>query len=160
MTVESSLRLCCDDTALFAVVIYLYVQLHTHMQAGEHAHLDLHPHTSTHTVHTPAACPAPAQRSLICVWLLSCGAPLSLLISASAEEVFQETTPTQHCSDLACMSGLFLAAAAACTVSGCSSEQEERKQRILALVHVLRGSGKGPPEVFYSTRPLKTTTPL
>uniref|UniRef100_A0A3Q1I645 Uncharacterized protein n=1 Tax=Anabas testudineus TaxID=64144 RepID=A0A3Q1I645_ANATE len=91
---RSSLRLCCDDTALFAVVIYLYVQLHTHMQAGEHAHLDLHPHTSTHTVHTPAACPAPAQRSLICVWLLSCGAPLSLLISASAEEVFQETTPT------------------------------------------------------------------
>lgn len=54
------------------------------------------------------------------------------------------------------MSGLF--PAAACMASGCSPEQEERKQRILtpalllSLAGVLGGSGKGPLEVFKSER--------
>ncbi|CAB1442880.1 unnamed protein product [Pleuronectes platessa] len=56
--------------------------------------------------------------------------PMSVLISSMAEEVLQDTTPTALCSNLARMSELF--PAAACVASGCSPEQEERKQRILS----------------------------
>lgn len=43
---------------------------YTCIQAGKHAHPNLHPNTSTHTVHTHAACPT--QQRLISVWLLPC----------------------------------------------------------------------------------------
>lgn len=81
--------------------------MHMCLQVSMHARPDQHPHTYTHA-HS-CRLPHPVEPDLCLAPVLH--PPLSLLISGMAEEVLQETTATALCSDLACMSGLFPAAA-------------------------------------------------
>lgn len=112
---------------------HMFKVTHAHMHTGKHACTPRYTPTYFHTHAHSRRLPHPAEPDLCLAPALY--PPLSLLISGKAEEVLQETTPTALCSDLACMSVLFLAAAAATTAatpaSGCSPEQEDRKQRIL-----------------------------
>ncbi len=123
---------------------------------GMRALPDIHPHTSAHA-HS-CRLPHPAEPDLCLAPVLH--PPVSVLISSTAEEVLQETTPKALCSDLA---GVW-AISSRRLASGCSPEHEERKQKTptptyswLWLVSSVTPE-KCPSEVFKSMQPLKTTT--
>lgn len=105
-----------------------HAHLHTHSM---HAH----PHASTHA--RSGRLPHPAESDPCLAPVLH--RPLSLLISCTAVEVLQETTQTALCSDLACVSGLFPAAAWPQEAAQ-SEKKESRGPRLLSPL----GSGSCP----------------
>lgn len=133
---------CATPMSPVAMFKVSHAYVHAGKRACTHWYTPAYFHTRMHSCRLPL-CLAPVLHP-----------PPSLLLSSAAEGVLQETTPTAHCSDLACTSELF--PAAACTASGCNPRARRKKARGSRLPSTpVSGScpqwlRKRPPEEFKS----------
>ncbi len=138
---------------------HIFSVTHVHLHTGRHVRTPKYTPTYLTHMYTPVACPT--QRSLICVWLLSCVLPCLCWLAERPRKPYRRrhqrrSAPTWP----ACLSYFQPPPPGLRMQPGARRKKAEDPDSylLLALDHVLSGSGKSPPEVFKSVRPLKTTT--